>query len=66
MSNDYATAWDALTAAIGRAKGESAGYIDEVEHLSIDQQLKVAEVTALLAIAQEISAANPRNYVEPE
>ena len=54
--SDYATAWDNLTAAIGRAKGKTSGTIDDVEHLTTDQQLKVAEVAALLSIAQELSA----------
>lgn len=61
MSNDYATAWDSLAATIGRAKGKSSGYIDDIEHLTIDQQLKVAEISALLSIAQEISSFNPNN-----
>lgn len=34
MADDYATAWDALAAAIGSAKGQSSGYIDDVEHLT--------------------------------
>ena len=54
--SDYATAWDNLTAAIGRAKGKNSSTIDDVEHLTTDQQLKVAEVAALLSIAQELSA----------
>jgi len=55
MTNDYATAWDTLAAAIGRAKGLSSGTISDIEHLSTDQQLKVAEVAALLSISQELS-----------
>ncbi len=54
--SDYATAWDALCEAIGAAKGLSTTTIDDVEHLSIDQRLKVVEITALLSIAQELSA----------
>jgi len=61
MSNDYATAWDALGEAIGAAAGKSSGSVDNIDHLTIDQQLKVAEVAALLAIAQELSAFNPQN-----
>ncbi|MGN7859509.1 hypothetical protein ACTJI8_02900 [Microbacterium sp. 22303] len=61
MANDYSTAWDALANAIGAAKGESSGYIDDVEHLTVDQQLKVAEIAALLSISQELSALNPQN-----
>lgn len=53
--SDYATAWDTLAQAIGRAKGTSSGTVTEVEHLSIDQQLKVAEIAALLSISQELS-----------
>ena len=63
MTNDYAMAWDALADAIGRAKGLSSGSITEIEHMTIDQQLKVAEVAALLSIAQEISALNPNNVI---
>ena len=55
MSNDYSIAWDTLADAIGAAKGESSGSITEVDHLTIDQRLKVAEVAALLSIAQELS-----------
>ncbi len=61
MSHDYSTAWDALTEAIGAAKGQSAGSIADQEHLTVDQRLKVAEVAALLSIAQELSALNPQN-----
>lgn len=60
-SNDYANAWDALAGAIGAAKGKSSGSITEIEHMTVDQQLKAAEVAALLSIAQEISALNPAN-----
>lgn len=62
MTNDYATAWDTLTNATGAAKGKSAGYINEVEHLTIDQRIEAAKVVALLSIAQEISDLNPRNH----
>ncbi|MDQ0923097.1 hypothetical protein QF038_001605 [Pseudarthrobacter sp. W1I19] len=61
MSNDYSTAWNALTEAIGAARGQSAGSITDQEHLTVDQRLKVAEVAALLSIAQELSALNPQN-----
>ena len=64
MSNDYGNAWDALSTAIGSAKGESAGYTDDIGHLDTDQQLKVAEIAALLSIAQELSALNPQNSKE--
>lgn len=63
MSNDYATAWDALCDTIGAAEGKSAGSIMEMDHLTIDQRLKAAEVAALLSIAQEISALNPNNTI---
>ena len=53
--NDYAKAWDAL----GQIKGGFIG--DHFDELSIDQQLKAAEVMALLSIAQELSALNPQN-----
>ena len=61
MSNDYDAAWDALGKAIGGAQGRSSGSIDDVGHLDFDQQLEVAKVAALLAIAQELSAFNPQN-----
>ncbi|MEV8274621.1 hypothetical protein [Microbacterium sp. NPDC077184] len=61
MSNDYATAWDALTSAIGAAQGQSSATIDDVEGLTIEQRLKVAEIAALLSISQELSALNPQN-----
>lgn len=59
--NDYSVAWDSLNEAIGADKGQSSGSITDVDHLSTDQRLKVAEVAALLSIAQEISALNPQN-----
>lgn len=59
--SDYANAWDTLTNAIGAAKGMSAGNITDVEHLTVDQQIEVAKVAALLSIAQEVSALNPQN-----
>ncbi|MEE2522635.1 hypothetical protein V1639_10725 [Pseudarthrobacter sp. J75] len=61
MSNDYSTAWDSLAETIGAAKGQSSGSITDVDHLTVDQRLKVAEVAALLSIAQELSALNPQN-----
>lgn len=61
MSNDYASAWDALSATIGAAEGRSTGSIDQLEHLTIDQRLQVVQISALLSIAQEISAFNPSN-----
>ncbi len=63
--NDYNTAWDSLARAIGAAKGSSSGSIDEIGHMSIDQQLKVAEVAALLSIAQELSAIR-HDGINPE
>jgi len=59
--SDYNTAWSALTEAIGAAKGQSSGSVTDVDHLTVDQQLKVAEVAALLSISQELSALNPQN-----
>ncbi|WP_336705781.1 hypothetical protein [Micrococcus terreus] len=61
MTNDYATTWDALAEAIGAAQGHSSGSITDMDHLTVDQRLKAAEVAALLSIAQEISALNPQN-----
>lgn len=64
MSNDYGTAWDALASAIGAAEGKSSGSVHDVAHMTVDQQLKVAEIAALLSIAQEISAFNPQNLIQ--
>ncbi|WP_104164761.1 hypothetical protein [Arthrobacter sp. SX1312] len=55
MTNDYASAWDSLAAAIGAAEGKSSGSFDRQDHLTVDQRLKAAEVAALLSIAQELS-----------
>lgn len=60
--SDYATAWDSLAETIGAAKSVSSGSVTEIDHLSIDQRLKVAEISALLSIAQELSDLNPRNH----
>lgn len=59
--SDYNTAWDALTEAIGAAKGSTAGSITEQEHLTVDQRIEVAKVAALLSISQELSGLNPQN-----
>ncbi|MGJ9371827.1 hypothetical protein [Nesterenkonia sp. CF4.4] len=64
--NDYSTAWDSLCDTIGRAQGKSSGTITELDGLSVDQRLKVAEVSALLSIAQELSALNPQNTTTPK
>lgn len=53
--SDYATAWDFLTSAIGAAKGQSYGSINDVEHLNPDQRIEVAKVVALLSLSQELS-----------
>ncbi len=65
MSNDYNIAWDSLCKTIGAADGKSAGYFEEVDHLTTDQRLKVAEVAALLSIAQELSAIRHQG-INPE
>lgn len=54
--DDYGTAWDSLGQTIGAAKGQSSGSITDIDHLTIDQRLMVAQVSALLSIAQELSA----------
>lgn len=63
--SDYNTAWDALAKTIGSAKGQTSGSITDLEHLTTDQRLKAIEISALLSIAQELSALNPRNYSGP-
>ncbi|WP_425309095.1 hypothetical protein AADG42_10150 [Ammonicoccus fulvus] len=54
--SDYNNAWDSLCKTIGAAQDKSSGYFDQVDHLTIDQRLKVAEIAALLSISQELSA----------
>lgn len=58
--SDYNTAWDSLAGTIGAAKGISTGSISDTMHMTINQQLKVAEVAALLSISQELSALNAK------
>lgn len=53
--SDYNVAWDALGSAIGAAEGKPSGTVRDIGHMTVDQQLKVAEVAALLSIAQELS-----------
>ncbi|PZU48450.1 MAG: hypothetical protein DI566_04245 [Microbacterium sp.] len=53
--NDYVKAWDKLAEVIGTASGHSSGYYFDTGHMTIDQQLKVAEIGALLSISQEIN-----------
>ncbi|MDO3074756.1 hypothetical protein P5V19_16830 [Mycobacteroides abscessus subsp. abscessus] len=65
MSNDYNIAWDSLCETIGAAEGKSSGHFDQVDHLTIDQRLKAAEVAALLSIAQELSAIRHQG-INPE
>jgi hypothetical protein len=65
MGDNYINASDGLARAIGAAEGKSSGYHYEVAHMTIDQQLQVAQIAALLAIADELSALNPRNYGNP-
>ncbi|STZ73716.1 Uncharacterised protein [Mycolicibacterium fortuitum] len=61
----YSTAWDTMAGAIGAAEGSSSGSIAEVDHLTVDQRLKAAEISALLAIAEELSRI--RHYgINPE
>lgn len=62
MADGYAIAWDSLAQTIGAAEGRSSGTISDIDHMTIDQRLKVAEIAALLSIAEELSALNPRNY----
>jgi len=63
MANDYSSAWDALGKVIGGAHGRSSGSIDDVGHMTTDQQLKVVEIAAMLSVAQEISSMNPSNTI---
>lgn len=61
MSDLYATVSDTLAAVIGKAKGQSSGYFYDLDHLTLDQQIQVLQVQALLVVAEELSALNPRN-----
>jgi hypothetical protein len=54
--SDYNNAWSILNSVSG---GDYIG--DNLDGLTTDQKLKAAEVVALLAIAQELSALNPQN-----
>lgn len=54
--SDYAETSDHLAEVIGRAEGKSSGYLYRTEHLTLDQELKVCEIRALLAIASEVNA----------
>ena len=63
--SDYGVTWDALADTIGAAQGSSSGSITELDHLSTDQRLKVVEVAALLAIAQELSGLR-HSGINPE
>lgn len=53
--SDYNNAWDALIKAIGSAQGRDTATFGYHEGLTVDQQLKAAEVAALLSISQELS-----------
>lgn len=59
--NGYSTAWDSLCEAIGHGQGISSGSIGDLDGLSTDQRLKVAEVAALLSIAEELSVLNDQS-----
>ncbi len=65
MSSYIALASDTLAEAIGVAKGQSTGYLYDTEHMGVDQKLKVAEVTALLAIAEELNTLRHQG-INPE
>lgn len=53
--SDYTTAWSMLAGATGAAQGVSSGSVGDLHGMTIDQQLKAAEVAALLSISQELS-----------
>jgi hypothetical protein len=56
--NDYYGALESLVKAIGTADGTGPAMVTEVDHLTRDQQLQVAQILALLSISQELSAIN--------
>jgi hypothetical protein len=47
MSHDYSTAWDALTDAIGAAKGQSASSFTDQEHLKVARSKDGAQMRRL-------------------
>jgi len=59
-TDNYINASDGLARAIGAAEGTSTGYHYNTAHMTVDQQLKVAEVLALLAIADEVNHLRTR------
>lgn len=63
--SDYNTAWSLLAEAIGAAQGSTSGSVTEVDHLTVDQRLKVAEIAALLSISQELSLIHHQG-INPE
>ncbi|WP_135457034.1 hypothetical protein [Mycobacterium sp. DL99] len=65
MPDTYGNTWDVLAETIGAAEGKSSGSFMEIDHLTVDQRLKVAEIGALLAIAEELSAIRHRG-INPE
>lgn len=62
---DYNNAWSALIGAIATAQERDTATFGEHKGLTVDQQLKAAEVAALLSISQELSALR-HNGISPE
>lgn len=62
---DWHTGWEALAKAIGAGQGVSSGSVTDMGHLTVDQQLKVAEVAALLSISQELNNIH-HNGINPD
>lgn len=65
MSDSYNNAADTLGRAIGAAEGSSFGFHYETAHMTPDQQIAVAQVSALLAIAEELSAIRHNGIAQP-
>ncbi|MCL2737109.1 MAG: hypothetical protein FWD75_10890 [Propionibacteriaceae bacterium] len=55
MNQEFENAWHTLLDAIGEAQGTTSPGIMELEGLTVDQRLKVAEISALLSISNELS-----------
>ncbi|CAJ1505660.1 hypothetical protein [[Mycobacterium] burgundiense] len=65
MGDTYGNTWDVLCKTIGAAEGKSSGFFHHIDHLTIDQQLKVAQIGALLSISEELSAIRHQG-INPE
>lgn len=61
MSDLYSTVCDNLARVIGQAQGRGAGYHYDLDGMTLDQQLRVLQIQAILALVEEVSDLNPKN-----